>query len=193
MTPGPGDDGDLMQRYARGDAAAFDLLYARHRQALLRYLQRQLGNAAVAQDLFQDVWMRVIAHRGTYLPSAPFGTWLYRIAHNCCVDHWRGAARTRARFDGSGDDALEHVVDESQPTPEQQAISSDDGARLARALATLPDEQREAFLLYVEAGLDVPAIAEATDVGAETAKSRLRYAVAKLKRELSGVTGKEAP
>src|SRR5690349_11744387 len=85
------DDGQLMLRYARGDARAFEKLYTRHRGPLYRYLCRHTRHSEAANDLFQEVWSKVIASRGRYEPRAKFSTFLYHIAHNCCVDHYRRA------------------------------------------------------------------------------------------------------
>src|SRR5579871_6293420 len=92
------EDGELMLRYARGDMRAFELLYAHHRAPLYRYLARHARNADTASDLFQEVWSKVIASRERYEPRAKFRTFLYRIAHNCFIDHCR---RTAARSDSS--------------------------------------------------------------------------------------------
>src|SRR5437764_7756333 len=84
----PGDE-DLMLAYAAGDAAAFDALYTRHKGGVYRYMLRHCGERAIADELFQEVWMNVIRARDSYAPTALFTTWLYRIAHNRIVDHWR--------------------------------------------------------------------------------------------------------
>ena len=81
----PDDDGELMLRYARGDMHAFETLYRRHRSALYRYLVRQTHNTETANDLFQEVWSKVIASRARYEPRAKFSTFLYRVAHNCFI------------------------------------------------------------------------------------------------------------
>jgi RNA polymerase sigma factor (sigma-70 family) len=86
-------DEDLMLAYAAGDAAAFDVLYARHKGSLYRYVLRQCAHAGVAEELFQDVWMNVLRARASYVPSARFATWLYRIAHNRLIDHWRATGQ----------------------------------------------------------------------------------------------------
>lgn len=78
-----------MLAYAGGDVRAFEQLYGRHRGPLYRFLMRQLRNAALADELFQDVWQRVIAARASWQPDAAFSTWLFRIAHNQLNDHWR--------------------------------------------------------------------------------------------------------
>ncbi len=180
---GGGDaDAQLMLRYAAGDARAFDELYANHRSAIWRFIRRSVKDAATTDDVFQECWSRVIAYRESYRPEARFATWLYRIAHNCCMDHWRKSGR-RGQRETADDDAIAAAADGSAE-PLAAALEGEAAARLAAALERLPEEQRATFLLYVEGGLTVAEIAETTDVNPETAKSRLRYAVARLKQAL---------
>ena len=181
----PPDDARLMLRYGAGDAAAFEELYSRHRAPLWRFVLRNLRDEAATADVFQDIWTRVIAHRGRYAASAKFTTWLYRIAHNCCVDHWRRSGRAARRQHPGGEEVLVCVADSDTPTPEDEAQSDERAAALLAALQALPEEQRTAFLMYTEGGLGLAEIAAATGVGAETAKSRLRYAVARLRRAVA--------
>ena len=182
---GEGDaDAQLMLRYAAGDARAFDALYATHRSALWRFIRRSVQDAAATDDVFQECWSRVITHRESYRPEARFVTWLYRIAHNCCMDHWRRSGRRNTR-EAADDDAIEAAADERSAGPLEAVLEGESVERLAAALEQLPQEQRAAFLLYVEGGLSVTEIGQATGVNAETAKSRLRYAVARLKRALA--------
>ncbi len=178
-------DEELMQRYGAGDAFAFERLYERHRRPLWRFLSRQLGNEATTADVFQEVWTRVIGHRQRYAPRARFSTWLYRIAHNCCVDHWRKSGRRQRREVAGDDDLLESLAHPDALTPVDELIDSEAAARLGAALDKLPEEQRAAFLMYVEGGLSIADIAAAMEIADEAAKSRLRYAVAKLKRALA--------
>jgi RNA polymerase sigma-70 factor (ECF subfamily) len=186
---GEGDaDAQLMLRYAAGDARAFDALYEGHRGALWRFIRRALPDAAATDDVFQECWSRVIAHRDSYRPEARFATWLYRIAHNCCMDHWRRSGRRGAR-ETADEDAILAAAGEESGEPLAAVLEGEAAERLAAALRRLPQEQRAAFLLYVEGGLTVPEIGEATGVNPETAKSRLRYAVARLKQAL----GEDAP
>ena len=179
------EDAALMLRYQAGEACAFDALYARHKGPLYRYLLRHVRNAANATDLFQEVWMRVIATRLRYTPRAKFATFLFRIAHNCAIDHHRRAHA--ALIDASGD--MDDLINESSAPeyerPDRIAEYNQRVACFKFALRGLPAEQREAFLLHEESGLDVAQIAEITQVGVETAKSRLRYAVSKLKKSLT--------
>jgi RNA polymerase sigma-70 factor (ECF subfamily) len=176
-------DEDLMLAYRAGDAAAFDALYARHRGGVFRYLRRQTGNAAVAEELFQDVWMRLIDARARYEPQAKFSTWLYTIAHNRLMDHFRSGRRAAlVSYDDADDPPPEPVAD--TPQPEETVARKQDAARLLAAIDALPAAQREAFVLQQEGDLSVEEIAAATGVNRETAKSRLRYAMAKLRAQL---------
>ena len=183
MSAGATDE-ELMLAYRAGDAAAFDLLYARHKGGVFRYLRRQTGNAGQAEELFQDVWMRLIDARGRYEPQAKFTTWLYTIAHNRLMDHFRAAGRASfVSHDDPDDDPIAELP-ASDPPPEDALARKQEAARLLAAIDALPAAQREAFLLQQEGELSVEAIAQATGVTRETAKSRLRYALAKLRASL---------
>lgn len=181
-------DEALMLAYAAGNAEAFDRLYARHRGGLYRFLLRQCTVAAVAEELFQDVWMSIIRTRKTYAPSARFATYLYRIAHNRLVDHFRRSSHRPALQDDPADEEGEDLVASLPADPRDQPDalleSKTQLERFHAVLAALPDVQREAFVMREEGGLSVEEIATATGVNVETAKSRLRYAVAKLRRGL---------
>jgi RNA polymerase sigma-70 factor (ECF subfamily) len=178
-------DAKLMLRYRDGDAQAFSALYARHKGPLYRYLLRQVRNAGVAADLFQDVWSRLVANRARYEARAKFATYLFHIAHNCTIDFFRRDLKVRraARSDDAGGYSLEPEVPEDQ-RPDGIAEFVEQQSALLAALSALPREQREAFLLHEETGLTIEEIARVTDVGLETAKSRLRYAIRKLKKSL---------
>lgn len=180
------DDGELMLRYARGDLRAFEALYRRHRSGLYRYLARHTRNPESANDLFQEVWGKVIASRERYEPRAKFRTFLYRIAHNCFIDHCRRST-VRAEILGGADPDWENSLPApDHEGPDSRAEQEQNAARYRCALAQIPAEQRDVFLLYEESGLSLEEIASITNVGMETAKSRLRYAVAKLRGALSG-------
>ena len=182
------DDGALMLRYARGDLSAFTRLYERHKGALYRYLLRQTREHAVTEDLFQEVWGRVIASRERYESRAKFSTFLFSIAHNCFIDHCRRAGTSpTARSENLDDETHVAFREDAHRSPERQAESAQLAARLRAALERLPPEQREVFVLHEETGLSLEEIGELTGVGMETAKSRLRYALAKLRQGLSDV------
>ena len=179
-----------MLAYAGGEAAAFDRLYDRHKGGVYRYLLRQCRSSAAADELFQDVWMNVIRVRATYRPTAKFTTWVYTLAHNRLVDHWRANGQvTLVSVDNDEDEpthaAVNGLAGARSDQPEVRTEARALGARLRDALAALPAAQRDAFLLHQEGGLTLADIASLTDVGIETVKSRLRYALAKLRSELA--------
>ena len=176
----PLDDAALMLRYKDGDVAAFEILYRRHNDSLYRYLLRLCMNAHTAEDLFQEAWGKVIKARANYRPTAKFSTYLFRVAHNCFIDH----VRRSKRLVDAGDTLPEPAADPAN-APEQQAERSLARRRMEAALLKLPDDQRDAFLLYEEGGLSVDDIALVTGVNRETAKSRLRYANGKLRAALA--------
>ena len=169
-------DEQLMHRYAKGDAQAFDQLYDRHRGPLYRYFVRQINDAATANDLYQGTWEKIIKARRIYCPATPFTTWMYRIAHNHLVDHFR---RIRPM------DAVEtDTLPDDRTDPVQDVIDGEEKGKLMRAIFALPVEQKNTLLLKLETGLKMEEIARVTGVSRETVKSRLRYAVNKLKRSL---------
>jgi len=179
------DDAQLMLAYARGEMRAFETLYARHRGALYRYLVRQSRDTETAHDLFQEVWSRVIVNRARYEARAKFRTFLFTLAHNCFIDHCR---RVKARPAGVGvddADAADLLPADEEALPEMEIQRDENTRRYRAALATLPPEQRDVYLLHEESGLSLEEIARVTGVGTETAKSRLRYAVGKLKAAMT--------
>ena len=170
------DDSALMLRYCDGDVAAFETLYRRHNDALYRYLLRLCRQHAAAEDVFQEVWSKIVRARTSYRPTAQFSTFLYRVAHNCFIDH----ARRNKRHTQVADVEPDTQPDPADP-PEAEAERSLARRRLDAALRKLPEEQRDVFLLREEAGLSLDQIAAVTNTNRETAKSRLRYAVGKLR------------
>ncbi|MGA2188355.1 MAG: sigma-70 family RNA polymerase sigma factor [Steroidobacteraceae bacterium] len=178
-------DEALIARYARGDAAAFEVLYRRHELRIWRYLERHVGNRATADELMQEVWFAVARDAARYQPAARFTTWLFTIAHNRMIDAIR-VSRRLTSLDAVGHDSPAvrgPLTADPRSGPLAAAVAQDQGRALHRALGELAEEQRDAFLLQVEGELSVEEIAAITQCSFETAKSRLRYARAKL-REL---------
>ena len=179
-------DEALMLAYASGDAAAFAPLYARHSARIWRYFYRHTGNAALADDLGQDTWFAVVDAAPRYQPAAKFSTWAFTLAHHKLVDHWR-SHKAHASLDAETPEGMqlaETLFAHSGFNPEQWLGRKDLARALLAALADLPADQREAFLLQAEGDLSVADIASATGVSLETAKSRLRYARSKLRQSL---------
>ncbi len=183
-------DEQLMELYRDGDAGAFDVLYHRHKGGLYRYLFRLCKHKGVAEELFQDVWSNIIRSRERYQPSAKFSTFLYQVAHNRLIDHIRRTQETTLSLDVEGEDTdcpAQAIPADPGDQPENLVERKRLIESLVENIEELPAPQREAFLLREEAGLSLEEIALATGVSAETAKSRLRYAVAKLRDGLRGL------
>ena len=188
----------LMTAYARGDAAAFERLYERHQAGLYRFVRRLLGTALSAQtdEVFQDTWLRVVNARERWAPQgASFRTWLFTLAHHRVIDLLRRSGREVAldAFDDNADGSSGPWEPEAQawqhwPAPAGAAPHSDElafwrraGERLLHCLEQLPLPQRSAFLLHHDDGLALTEVASALEVGFETAKTRVRYAMSKLR------------
>jgi RNA polymerase sigma-70 factor (ECF subfamily) len=188
-------DDQLMLAYAQGDAAAFDVLYARHEGGLFRFVKRLLGARLVAQadEVFQDTWVRIISARESFSPQgATWRTWAFTIAHNLAMDRLRVSGRevtldAHATDDDSDpvptlDRGVRGAVDAAaHPSAEELAFWRAAGRRLLACLDELPPDQRAAFLLHHEDGLTVEALAASLEIGFETVKSRLRYGLQKLR------------
>jgi RNA polymerase sigma-70 factor (ECF subfamily) len=177
-------DEQLMLAYREGDAGAFEQLYQRHKGKLFRFVLRSIRDRAVAEELYQEIWMRAIEARGRYEVQARFTTWLYTIAHNRLVDHWRKKGLTLVSLD-QDDAGPSEAAAGADYEPARQLEAKQSLALFVQALAALPPAQREVFLLHHEAELSVAEIAQATGANEEAAKSRLRYALSKLKEAVA--------
>jgi RNA polymerase sigma factor (sigma-70 family) len=192
------DDDALMRAYAAGDAGAFERLYARHSGALYRFVRRVLGREAGTQcdEVFQDTWLRVVRARERWsAQGATFRTWLFTLAHHRAIDVLRRSGRevstSAADVDGDEREPWRPAPETEAwrdwpPAPSSSSVEDSSfwraaGRRLLDCLDGLPAVQRSAFLLHHEDGLAVDELARALDVGFETAKSRLRYAMNKLR------------
>jgi RNA polymerase sigma-70 factor (ECF subfamily) len=188
------DDEQLMAAYARGNTSAFNMLYRRHEVGLYRFVRRLLGRESQAQadEVFQDVWLRVVRSRERWEPQgATFRTWLFTLAHHRVVDLLRQSGREVALDAHEGEDGTPWEPDtkawQHWPAP-ASSLGSDEtafwrraGERLLGCLEQLPLPQRSAFLLHHDDGLNLDEVAQALEVGFETAKTRLRYAMSKLR------------
>jgi RNA polymerase sigma-70 factor, ECF subfamily len=180
------EDEDLMLAYARGSMDAFDTLYRRHKGPLYRYLVRQCRDPVTAEELFQDIWANLVRARESYTVSARFTTYLYRLAHNRLIDHYRRRAPASLSSFDDDDAGLPEPASPAHEQPDAAYDAKAKAARLLDLLGDLPEPQREAFVLQNESGMSIEEIAEATGVNRETAKSRLRYAMAKLRAGMQG-------
>ncbi len=191
-TTGRVDETDeaLMLAYAAGRLEAFERLYARHKAPTYRYFLRHTSDRSTAEELHQDLWLKVVRARARYAPSARFGTWLYTLARHRLIDHWRssrGVPFDDAAVESPGDGPdmpVDVGGDRAADDPLTRTIDAQTGQRLLDAIGSVPAAQRDAFLMHVEAGLSLAEIADVAGVPRETVKSRLRYAYAKLRAAL---------
>jgi RNA polymerase sigma-70 factor (ECF subfamily) len=185
ISPKDESDAALLRRYRQGDAEAFGELYARHRLGLFRFLCGLCGDHAQAEEVFQETWMSLIRSDSQPLGAASFKTWLYQIGRNRLIDHWRKLGRHQGRQESFDEQLHGEALAGESVDPERELSLSRDQQRLQGALESLPEEQREVFLLRTHGDLELNEIAELTKTPAETVKSRLRYAMQKLRRLLS--------
>ena len=182
-------DEQLMLAYGAGSAEAFEVLYGRWRRQIYRFLIRQCDGAGTADELYQDVWLRVVNASRQYTVAAKFSTWLFRIARNRLIDHWRSESRKPVaelrEADDCETDPVDNVAAPDELQPEKIMERNERVRLVVGAVESLPDAQREVFLLHEEGGLTIDEIAMLTGVGNETAKSRLRYAMTRLRALLT--------
>lgn len=185
----PEEDADLLRAHCAGDPHAFARLYDRYERACFVFIRRLLGtaHAAVAEDLHQETWIAVSNNAGGFDPArASFAAWLFTIARHRTFDHFRRAkAAVAASTLADMDEAAMTVPDPGQ-TPLEQVQSRERAEQIVAAVEALPLEQRAVFVMFAEGGLSLEEIAQAMGVAQETAKSRLRYARAKLRQSLAG-------
>jgi RNA polymerase sigma-70 factor (ECF subfamily) len=172
-------DRDDAARLRRGDTSGLAGLMSRHQDRLLRYLLRLTGDEAVAEDAFQQTWVRVAERIGRYDASRPFGPWLFRVSRNLALDHLR---RVRP-------ESLEELPEPSAPAggegdPLARALAQQRRARVAESLAGLGPLDREVLSLRFEEELALPELAETLGVPVPTAKARLYRALARLRERL---------
>lgn len=190
---GEATDEMLMVRYQRGDAQAFAALVSRYKTPIYNFVMRHVRQPETAEDLTQEVFLRVVQNAAEFKHEARFSTWLYTIARNLSVDQLRKASHRRhPSLDqpvGNSPDArtLGDSVADGHPTAsaERAAASNQMASCIVNAVDALPDDQREVFLLREIANLPFKEIADIVGVGENTVKSRMRYALERLKAALA--------
>lgn len=176
-------DERLMLRFRKGDVRAFEVLVRRHRTPVFSFLLRLTGDRGRAEDLCQETFLKIVKASPAWEERARFRTWMFAIARNLAVDESRRAALRRAEPLG-GEGAPAEAEPSPDLAPDQAAEAALLRPKLEAALASLPAEQREVFLLREHAGLRFAEIAEVTGVPENTVKSRMRYALEALRARL---------
>lgn len=177
-------DEQLMLAYQNGDIKAFEKLYRRHKGPLYRYFIRQLHSDALAEDLYQELWGKVIKAAERYQVEAKFTTWLYKIAHNLIIDHVR-VVKPLDDINALGEDESLDNFESSSSAPDETFAQNRQAQLLQDCITLLPAVQKEAFLLNVEQGFTAAIISEIANATLEATKSRIRYAYQSLKACLS--------
>jgi RNA polymerase sigma-70 factor (ECF subfamily) len=180
------EDADLLRAHRAGDPHAFARLYDRYDRACFHLIRRLLGgaHADAAEDLCQETWIAVSRNAASFDPAkASFAAWLFTIARHKTFDHFR-RQRVAVLAGAAGEEAA--MVPDPDPSPLEQVQSRERAQEIVAAVEALPLEQRGAFVMFADGGLSLEEIAEVTGVAVETAKSRLRYARAKLRQSLAG-------
>ncbi len=177
-------DEELMLAFANNDSTAFEILYARHKDSLYRYFLHHLNSEAISQELFQDLWMKIINSKQNYQVKAKFKTWMYTLAHNRLVDWYRRNNLETKSFIDNNEEQIDGILDWN---PEDEFQTKRLSKQLKSAIAKLPFEQREVFLLHQESLMTLPQIAEMLQLGLEKIKSRYRYAINKLRLNLENI------
>ena len=191
---GDATDEMLMVRYQRGDREAFVELVRRYKTPIFNFAMRQLRQTSVAEDVTQDVFLRVVQNAAEFKHEARFTTWIYTIARNLCIDQLRKLTHRRhpsldqpATADNEDNRPMVETIAGNHPTAnaERGVIGSEVAVRIVTAVEALPEDQREVFLLREIANLPFKEIAVVTGVGENTVKSRMRYALDRLQEALA--------
>jgi RNA polymerase sigma-70 factor (ECF subfamily) len=181
------EDVRLMLAFRGGDALAFDSLFQRWADPLLRYLDRMLRDTAAAEELVQEVFLRVHRARDRYRPEARFSTWLYRIATNLALNELRRPRRRDPHR--SVDDELGPELAAGTPSPDEIAHARRVSADIERELEALPERQRAALWLSAVEGLSYAEVAEALEVTEKAVKALVHRARTRLVGRLAGERG----
>ncbi len=181
-------DEELMQSFQTGDADAFRVLFEKYKTPIFAFLFRRCGNRDTASDLAQDVFTRLVKSADSFRHQSKFSTWIYTIARNAVVDNVRKARhRNHASLEDSREKDGPRLGDRlagDSPEPDRSAMTRRLREDLVEAINTLPEDQREVFLLREYHGMPFQEISEVVGAKIGTVKSRMRYALEALRRDL---------
>ncbi len=193
------DEGDaaLLRKFSLGQTDAMERLVQRHGSSVYAFVRRFLGSTPVADDVYQEVWLKVIRYADRFEGRSRFSTWLFQITRNVCMDHRRSSLRRKEGVSLERDGALspeggdgvplrDQVADRA-PATDDRVAGDEERAAIEHAIAQLPDEQREVLLLREKTELTFEEIAELAGLSPNTVKSRMRYALLNLRKALKGV------
>jgi RNA polymerase sigma-70 factor (ECF subfamily) len=167
------DDRELMQSLKQGDHESLALLHSRHRKNVVNLLRRMTHNSAIAEELTQDVFLRVYQARTTYKPTAAFSTWLYRIAFNRALNWIRSQSVNRRMSSFDAQPARVRTMKDGGPSPEHLLLDREMVERVREAILSLPPRHRAALTLHKYEGLDYAQIAASLNTSVPAVKSLL--------------------
>ncbi len=190
-------DGALLRKFSAGQTDAMERLVHKHGSSVYAFVRRFLGNEPVADDVYQEVWLKVIRYADRFEGRSRFTTWLFQITRNVCMDHRRSTHRRKQgvsldRDGGQSPDGAEGVplrdqVADRGPSTDERVAGDEERSAIESAIAQLPEEQREVLLLREKTELTFEEIAEMSGLSPNTVKSRMRYALLNLRKTLKGV------
>ena len=177
------EDSVLVKQYIKGEEKALEILINRHNQKILSFIYSKVLDRDVAEDIFQDTFIKVIKtlKRGSYSEEGKFLPWVMRIAHNLIIDHFRKNKRM-PKFEGSEDFNIFSVIKDDKLNVEKQMIKDQIDSDLSYLIDELPDDQKEVLLMRIFKDMSFKEIAENTDVSINTALGRMRYALINLRK-----------
>ena len=184
-------DEELLDRFRRGEARAFEELMRRHRTPIYNFILRSVRNPATAEEILQDAWLRILQGIADFQRASKFTTWAYTVARNLCIDHARKASLRRHpsldQAPSNGDDgpSLGEVLPDTRAAVDRTAIGKELQVRLLQSIEALPPDQREVFLMREYSNLPFKEIAEIVGAPENTVKSRMRYALERLQESLA--------
>jgi RNA polymerase sigma-70 factor (ECF subfamily) len=180
-------DAELMLRVKEGDGVSFGILLEKHRSPVIHFLYRMVQNQPVAEELAQEVFLRVYRSRQSYEPTAKFTTWLFRIATHLALNSIRDGKNERAQehLDDESSDLPARQVSDNQPTVEQAMVYRARLGEVRRAIATLPEKQRAAVLMHKYEEMEYSQIARALNCSESAVKSLLFRAYETLRARLA--------
>ena len=177
-------DYDLIQRFIKGEQSCFDQIINRHKNKVFAYISLYIRDQALAEDIFQDTFMKVIqsVKSGRYQDNGKFISWVMRIAHNLIIDHFRRIKQMNTISNDEYDSDLFNSRKFAESTVEDDIIKKQIHNDVRKMISHLPDDQREVVILRHYAGLSFKEIAEITDVSINTALGRMRYALINMRK-----------
>jgi RNA polymerase sigma factor (sigma-70 family) len=177
-------DYELIQRFIKGETSCFDQIINRHKSKVFAYISLYIRDQALAEDLFQDTFMKVIqsVRAGKYQDNGKFISWVMRIAHNLIIDHFRRIKQMNTISNDDYESDLFNSKKLCDSNVEDDMISKQIQKDVRKMISFLPDDQREVVILRHYAGLSFKEIAELTEVSINTALGRMRYALINMRK-----------